>query len=44
MAAEIKLLKGQLKLNPKLSEIADKKDEEKKGGKKMRNKKGTSNK
>ncbi len=44
MAAEIKSLKGQLKLNPKLSEIADKKDEEKKGGKKMQNKKDTSNK
>ena len=44
MAAKIKSLKGQLKLNPKLSEIADKKDEEKKGGKKMRNKKDTSNK
>ncbi len=44
MAAEIKLLKGRLKLNPKLAEIADKKDEDKKGGKKTRNKKDTSNK
>ncbi len=34
MAAEIKSLKGQLKLNPKLAEIAKKKDEDKKGGKK----------
>jgi hypothetical protein len=34
MAAEIKSLKGQLKLNPKLAKIADKKDEDKKGGKK----------
>ncbi len=44
MAAKIKSLKGQLKLNPKLAEIADKKDEERKGGKKLRNKKDTSNK
>ena len=43
MAAEIKSLKGQLKLNPKLAEIAEKKDEDKKGGKK-RNKKDTLNK
>ena len=43
MAAEIKSLKGQLKLNLKLAKIADKKDEDKKGGKK-RNKKDTSNK
>ncbi len=43
MAAEIKSLKGQLKLNPKLAQIADKKDEDKKGGKK-RDKKDTSNK
>jgi hypothetical protein len=44
MATEIKSLKGRLKLNPKLAEIADKKDENKKGGKKTRNKKDTSNK
>ncbi len=44
MAAEIKSLKGQLKLNPKLAEIADKKEEDKKSGKKTRNKKDTSNK
>ncbi len=44
MAAEIKSLKGQLKLNPKLAEIADKKEEAKKSGKKMQNKKDTSNK
>ena len=44
MAAEIKSLKGQLKLNPNLAKIADKKDKDKKGGKKMRNKKDTSNK
>ncbi len=43
MTAEIKLLKGQLKLNPKLAKIADKKGEDKKGGKKQ-NKKDTSNK
>ncbi len=34
MAAEIKSLKGRLKLNPKLAEIADKKNKDKKGGKK----------
>ncbi len=44
MAAELKSLKGRLKLNPKLAEIVDKKDEDKKGGKKTRNKKDTSNK
>ncbi len=43
MSAEIKSLKGQLKLNPKLAKIAEKKDEVKKGGKKQ-NKKDTSNK
>ncbi len=43
MAAEIKSLKGQLKLNPKLAEIAEKKEEDKKGSKK-RNKKDTLNK
>jgi hypothetical protein len=44
MAVEMKSLKGQLKLNPRLAEIADKKDKEKNGGKKMQNKKNTSNK
>ncbi len=34
MAAKIKSLKGQLKLNPKLAEIADKKEEDKKSDKK----------
>jgi hypothetical protein len=44
MAAKIKLLKGQHNMNPKLSEIVDKKDEKKKVGKKMHKKKDTSNK
>jgi hypothetical protein len=44
MAAEIKNLKGQLKLHPKLAEIADRKDEDKKESKKTHNKKDTSNK
>jgi hypothetical protein len=44
MAAKIKSLKGQLKLNPKLAEITDKKEEDKKSGKKTQNKKDTSNK
>ena len=46
MAAEINALKGQLKLAPKLAELANDKNKEdgKKGGQKKRNKKDTMNK
>ena len=44
MAAEINALKGQLKLSPKLAEVANDKGDGKRGVRKKRNKKDTSNK